>query len=46
VPVVLTSGYDEADTAERFRDLKPSSYLGKPYTFDQLIAAVRRALRR
>jgi len=44
LPVVLSSGFDEADTARRFRDIDPAGFLQKPYTYDDLIRVLRRAL--
>jgi PAS domain S-box-containing protein len=44
VPVVLTSGYDEADVMADDRDEQPEAFLAKPYPLDALRRAIRRAL--
>jgi two-component system, cell cycle sensor histidine kinase and response regulator CckA len=41
VPVVLMSGYTEQDATSRFTGLKLAGFLKKPFTIDELIAAVR-----
>lgn len=44
MPVVLTSGYDEADVMAEDRDEQPQAYLAKPYPLHALRRAIRRAL--
>jgi PAS domain S-box-containing protein len=44
IPVVLTSGYDEADVMADDRDEQPQAFLPKPYPLDALRRAIRRAL--
>jgi PAS domain S-box-containing protein len=44
LPVVLTSGYDEADVMADERDEQPQAFLAKPYPLDALRRAIRRAL--
>jgi two-component system, cell cycle sensor histidine kinase and response regulator CckA len=44
MPVVLTSGYDEADVMADDRDEQPQAFLAKPYPLDALRRAIRRAL--
>lgn len=44
VPVILTSGYDEAHVMAEDRDERPQAFLAKPYQVDALRAAIRRAL--
>ena len=44
VPVILTSGYDEAHVMAEERDEQPQAFLAKPYSVDALRAAIRRAL--
>lgn len=41
VPVVVVSGYSEKRIAEIFASQPIEGFLGKPYTRDQLIAAIR-----
>jgi two-component system cell cycle sensor histidine kinase/response regulator CckA len=41
VPVVIVSGYSEKRIAELFESQPIEGFLGKPYTRDQLIAAIR-----
>jgi len=45
VPAILTSGYDEADVMAEDRAERPQAFLAKPYPFDALQRAIRRALR-
>ncbi len=44
IPVILTSGYDEAHVMAEDRDQQPQVFLAKPYQIDDLRAAIRRAL--
>jgi two-component system, cell cycle sensor histidine kinase and response regulator CckA len=44
MPVVLTSGYDEADVMADDHDEQPQAFLAKPYQLDALRRAIRRAL--
>jgi PAS domain S-box-containing protein len=44
IPIVLTSGYDEADVMADDRDEQPQAFLAKPYPLDALQRAIRRAL--
>jgi two-component system, cell cycle sensor histidine kinase and response regulator CckA len=44
LPVILTSGYDQAHVMAGDHDDKPEAFLEKPYPFDALRAAIRRAL--
>ena len=44
IPIVLTSGYDEADVMGDERDEQPQAFLAKPYPLDALQRAIRRAL--
>lgn len=46
LPVVLSSGFDEADTLRRFADHSPAAFLQKPYTYDSLIQVLRQAIAR
>ncbi len=46
VPVILSSGFDEAEAARRFSGLKPARFLQKPYTAERLVQAVATALKR
>ena len=43
MPVILTSGYDEADVMADERDEQPQAFLAKPYPLDALRRAIRRA---
>ena len=45
MPVVLVTGYATAESAERARELGVSAYLRKPFQPEELLEAVRRALR-
>ena len=42
LPVVLMSGFEEADAAGRAGDVVPTGFLRKPFTADELLAAIRR----
>jgi len=44
LPVVLASGHSRAESAERAGQLAPAGYLEKPYTPEELVEAVSRAL--
>ena len=44
LPVVLCSGYDVLENADRFAALDFSGFLQKPYRLDDLAQALRRAL--
>ncbi len=46
LPVVLGSGYAEEEVRERLADLEPEVFVHKPYTADQLLAALERARER
>jgi PAS domain S-box-containing protein len=46
VPVILTSGYDEAHVMADGYDERPQGFLGKPYGIDDLRDAIRQALAR
>lgn len=44
-PIILTSGYAEEDVApELLADPQVAGYLPKPYSVDQLVGAIRRAV--
>jgi two-component system, cell cycle sensor histidine kinase and response regulator CckA len=44
VPVILSSGYNEQDVTQRLRDARPAGFVQKPYSYDELVAAVRAVL--
>jgi DNA-binding response OmpR family regulator len=44
VPVILSSGFSQAEATEKFRHGQITSFLRKPYTASQLLEAVREAL--
>jgi len=44
VPIVVTSGYDEAEVGGRFPSGNFTAFIQKPYTMASLMAAVRRTL--
>jgi two-component system cell cycle sensor histidine kinase/response regulator CckA len=44
VPVILTSGYDEAHVMADGYDERPQGFLGKPYGIEELRDAIRHAL--
>ena len=46
VPVILTSGYDESETARKYTGLNPQGFLQKPYTADRLVEAVATVMER
>jgi PAS domain S-box-containing protein len=45
VPVILSSGYTEAEAVPRFQDLRLSGFLQKPYTATALAKKIKQALR-
>jgi PAS domain S-box-containing protein len=44
VPVLLSSGYGEADATRRFAGLALAGFVQKPYSRDELVEAVQRVL--
>jgi CheY-like chemotaxis protein len=44
VPVILSSGFDEAEAGEKFSDPRPALFLQKPYTAERLLAAISAVL--
>jgi DNA-binding NarL/FixJ family response regulator len=46
VPVILSSGFDERETARKYAGLKPQGFLQKPYTSKRLVDAVSNVLNR
>jgi DNA-binding NtrC family response regulator len=46
VPVIVSSGFDEAEAARRFPEPKPARFLQKPYTMERLLEAVAAVLQR
>jgi two-component system cell cycle sensor histidine kinase/response regulator CckA len=44
IPVILTSGYDEAHVMADDHEEQPQGFLGKPYQLDALRDVIRRAL--
>jgi two-component system CheB/CheR fusion protein len=46
VPIILSSGFDEAEAARRFSEPKPARFLQKPYTMERLVEAVAAVLNR
>jgi len=46
IPVILTSGYDESETARKYAGLNPQGFLQKPYTADRLVEAVATVMER
>ncbi|MFZ2955959.1 MAG: PAS domain S-box protein [Candidatus Ozemobacteraceae bacterium] len=44
IPVILASGYSEAQVMEGDHPERPQAFLGKPYQQEQLCDAIRRAL--
>lgn len=44
LPVILTSGYDEADVMADEHDEQPQAFLAKPYALDALRRTIRQAL--
>ena len=45
MPIVVASGYEEADLRRRFGQDAYLSYIGKPYTRDQVQGAVGEMIR-
>jgi CheY-like chemotaxis protein len=43
IPVIVSSGFNEQDAMDRFRDAMPSGFLQKPYRLTELIDAVKKA---
>ena len=46
LPVVVVSGFSEAEARRRVGDPPPTGFLQKPFEFDQLRAALRAAVER
>jgi two-component system cell cycle sensor histidine kinase/response regulator CckA len=46
IPVILSSGYDEADVMAEVSNEQPEAFLAKPYSLDALRGAIGRALRK
>jgi hypothetical protein len=44
LPIIVASGYHAADIRQRFKNDARVSFLGKPYTQQQLIQELRTAL--
>ena len=44
IPVILTSGYDEADVMAHDHEEQPQAFLAKPFPLDALRRAIRQAL--
>ena len=44
-PVILMSGYSEHETHQGFAGERPSGFLQKPFTLDQLTDRLQQALR-
>jgi DNA-binding response OmpR family regulator len=44
LPVIMATGTMPGDNFDPFRSLQPAITLLKPYTFDELLAAVKRVL--
>jgi CheY-like chemotaxis protein len=44
IKVIVSTGYDEGETVERFRDKRVAGYLHKPYTAKMLVEKIRRVL--
>jgi PAS domain S-box-containing protein len=45
VPVIISSGYGEHETAARFTDAEPAAVIQKPYTLQRLGDVLKRVLR-
>src|SRR5215831_11731962 len=45
VPIVMITGHDEADTAERVGRLRPAAYLRKPVDETALLGAIETTIR-
>ena len=46
IPVILSSGFDERESTQRFSTSKPAGFLQKPYTAQRLASAVATVLRK
>jgi DNA-binding LytR/AlgR family response regulator len=44
VPIIFTSAFDDKETVQRAKQVKPANYLGKPYTNKQLSIALDLAI--
>lgn len=44
IPVILSTGFDESETARRFSEPRPAGLLQKPFTAERLIEAVAATL--
>lgn len=44
IPIILTSGYSSAETAERITQSQATDFLAKPYSWEQLIGIIRQHL--
>jgi two-component system, cell cycle sensor histidine kinase and response regulator CckA len=44
VPVIISSGYGEQETASRFTEAEPAAFIQKPYTLQRLGEVLRRVL--
>jgi PAS domain S-box-containing protein len=44
IPVVVSTGYNEQDALDRFRDARPTGFLQKPYRLSELVEAMKTAL--
>jgi CheY-like chemotaxis protein len=44
LPVILSSGFDRAEMANRLDGPKPAGYLEKPYTYTSMVRTLRTAL--
>lgn len=45
VPIVLTSGYSEAEAEQRLKDVGVAGFLAKPFTSATLLERVREVVR-
>jgi CheY-like chemotaxis protein len=46
IPVILSSGFDEAEAVRRFAGMKSAGFLQKPYTAERLVETVAATLQR
>ncbi|WP_221031297.1 PAS domain-containing hybrid sensor histidine kinase/response regulator [Actomonas aquatica] len=44
LPILLMSGFNEQDIAERFGSRRPDAFLSKPFTIESLLSMVRQCL--
>lgn len=44
IPVILSSGYDEAQIMEEYHDVMPNAFIGKPYRLKDLDETLRNVL--